>query len=312
MAHTERWDAESDYCHPTTCPECGAQVFFVRHNGGSVWLDALGWPWPKHGCFDYDSPSERKLWDWVRAHGKHYNSQIGIISSVTQREVGATITIDLENTESIKATISDYSASRNLVGALVLVVPEEKRILDLICGELPVVNFRYVIGSNIYRFTRFRVRDWEDCPICRAGVVKWYFPEHLVQCQRLLEAKMARKKEVQQPKRKSSAHLSIGRPAKKVKPPKQTATIRPSKKATLDPESEKTAGRIGKIVAGLTQNEPASARLELAKALVLERINLLPSEHRKRVQAYLSANHWQVLAEILDGHEPELGSVNKL
>lgn len=27
-------------------------MFFVRHNGGSVWLNELGWPWEKHGCFE--------------------------------------------------------------------------------------------------------------------------------------------------------------------------------------------------------------------------------------------------------------------
>lgn len=44
-----------DFCRPTTCPQCGAAVFFIRHNGGSVWVDELGWPWPKHGCFDTSS-----------------------------------------------------------------------------------------------------------------------------------------------------------------------------------------------------------------------------------------------------------------
>lgn len=43
---------DDDFCRPTTCPRCGATVFFIRHNGGSVWVDELGWPWPKHGCFD--------------------------------------------------------------------------------------------------------------------------------------------------------------------------------------------------------------------------------------------------------------------
>src|SRR4051812_46758521 len=27
-------------------------VFFVRHNGWSVWFDSLGWSWPKYACFD--------------------------------------------------------------------------------------------------------------------------------------------------------------------------------------------------------------------------------------------------------------------
>jgi hypothetical protein len=40
--------------HPTKCPRCGAAVYFLRNNGGSVWLDSLGWPWPKHPCFEND------------------------------------------------------------------------------------------------------------------------------------------------------------------------------------------------------------------------------------------------------------------
>lgn len=35
----------------TRCPRCSRSVYFVRHNGGSVWVDSLGWPWPIHGCF---------------------------------------------------------------------------------------------------------------------------------------------------------------------------------------------------------------------------------------------------------------------
>ena len=34
--------------HPTRCPRCNQPVFFLRNNGGSVWLEELGWPWPKH------------------------------------------------------------------------------------------------------------------------------------------------------------------------------------------------------------------------------------------------------------------------
>lgn len=39
----------------TKCPKCGHMVWLVRHNGGSVWLDELGLPWPKHPCFDVES-----------------------------------------------------------------------------------------------------------------------------------------------------------------------------------------------------------------------------------------------------------------
>lgn len=49
---TKEHHAPEAACYLTRCPICKATVFFVRHNGGSVWLDApLGPPWPKHGCF---------------------------------------------------------------------------------------------------------------------------------------------------------------------------------------------------------------------------------------------------------------------
>lgn len=35
------------------CPVCGMKVFFYQSpNGGRVFFDDLGWPWPKHPCTD--------------------------------------------------------------------------------------------------------------------------------------------------------------------------------------------------------------------------------------------------------------------
>lgn len=37
--------------YQTTCPQCRSAVFFYRNEHGSrVFFDALGAPWPKHGC----------------------------------------------------------------------------------------------------------------------------------------------------------------------------------------------------------------------------------------------------------------------
>src|ERR1017187_788364 len=46
--------------HHTKCPKCGGDVIFLRSNGGSVWLQSIGWPWPKHPCFDYDTEVKSK------------------------------------------------------------------------------------------------------------------------------------------------------------------------------------------------------------------------------------------------------------
>src|SRR5260370_36033739 len=72
-----RWrHYEEDFCRPTRCPNCGASVFFVRHNGGSVWFDSLGKPWPKHACFDtYSTPNRyyyhSTLYGWNSTSGVH-------------------------------------------------------------------------------------------------------------------------------------------------------------------------------------------------------------------------------------------------
>lgn len=50
-----------DICKPTTCPNCHEPVYFIRHNGGSLWVDSLGWPWPKHPCFDHQNSITDKL-----------------------------------------------------------------------------------------------------------------------------------------------------------------------------------------------------------------------------------------------------------
>lgn len=49
------WSYQDSYAAPSCCPYCGNNVYFIRHNGGTIWVDQLGWPWPKHACFISDS-----------------------------------------------------------------------------------------------------------------------------------------------------------------------------------------------------------------------------------------------------------------
>lgn len=55
----QRGHARSDsgvrFTHPTTCPICGAFIFFhTNGNGDVVFFDELGPPWPKHPCLSSD------------------------------------------------------------------------------------------------------------------------------------------------------------------------------------------------------------------------------------------------------------------
>ena len=62
VTHVEtisRKTTDPDCCHRTVCPHCGKRyIFFVRHNGGSVWFDFLGPPWPQHACFEKNDRPE--------------------------------------------------------------------------------------------------------------------------------------------------------------------------------------------------------------------------------------------------------------
>lgn len=51
------------FCRLTTCPKCRDPVLFIRHNGGSVWIEPPpGYPWQRHEkCFPRESGSGRTL-----------------------------------------------------------------------------------------------------------------------------------------------------------------------------------------------------------------------------------------------------------
>ena len=80
---TRTWKYPSnDFCSPTTCPRCGARVFFVRHNGGSVWFDSLGPPWPKHACFDDDYLGQSLRYALVKDVSADSKTTFGIVTEV--------------------------------------------------------------------------------------------------------------------------------------------------------------------------------------------------------------------------------------
>src|SRR5262245_14920071 len=55
--------AKQRFTHPTTCPVCGAFVFFHTNGyGDAVFFDSLGWPWPKHPCLSQES-GRRRAWE---------------------------------------------------------------------------------------------------------------------------------------------------------------------------------------------------------------------------------------------------------
>lgn len=75
----------------TRCPVCQSEVAFIKHNGGSVWLDLpLGPPWYKHACFDEENTSQVRNSLKASFHKTqksfNYKTKIIVISSCVYNE----------------------------------------------------------------------------------------------------------------------------------------------------------------------------------------------------------------------------------
>mgnify|MGYP000899164306 FL=1 len=87
-----------DVCGSAACPLCGASVFFVRHNGGSVWLDDLGWLWPRHSCFADPEPRWMSYFrqyapnrDLCKTDQSGTDLRLGVVVKVAERAVGVAL-----------------------------------------------------------------------------------------------------------------------------------------------------------------------------------------------------------------------------
>lgn len=58
-----QFDEPRSYLNPNAkCPVCGASVFFYQsEDGGRVFFDDVGWPWPKHPCTDRAAVQHSKM-----------------------------------------------------------------------------------------------------------------------------------------------------------------------------------------------------------------------------------------------------------
>lgn len=86
-------DSTSDYCRLCLCPHCKQPVFFIRHNGGSVWVDELGPPWPKHPCFEQNTNENCKFSSWANEVNEIPDQSLAL---VMRREANSTREVMLE------------------------------------------------------------------------------------------------------------------------------------------------------------------------------------------------------------------------
>jgi hypothetical protein len=153
---TFRWaHRHLDVCRPSTCLSCGKDVFFVRHNGGMVWFDELGWPWPKHGCFVQDrySAQLRRVMEQIRQKG--IQPDLGVILEAETSRVGPLGRILVRRTDGSRVTLQypnnvDFTT---LPGQLVVLGFENGIIVPtlVVLGELRPFVYLQIIENATNR-----------------------------------------------------------------------------------------------------------------------------------------------------------------
>ncbi len=152
------WDGDG-CCYPTSCPICGASVFFVRHNGGSVWFDSLGKPWPKHACFFDDGYGIRLRSRLAQPSEGTRSSFFGVVTETVVSDPGKSgrIVVQCSDGRLIDDEFTTTSDLTKYPGSLVVV---EERDPGRYC-------LHQVTGDD-------RVIEVWDCP--RLGLVLVYDP----------------------------------------------------------------------------------------------------------------------------------------
>lgn len=124
---TTKWGGGEDCCWLTTCPRCGAQVFFVRHNGGSVWFDSLGPPWPKHQCFADDPTASRLRSRLAERQISRRVLFVGVVieTVITRPGSGGRVVIEYGDRQRFESEVIASADLTELPGCLVLVTVDD-------------------------------------------------------------------------------------------------------------------------------------------------------------------------------------------
>ena len=126
-----------NFTHPTKCPKCREDVFYIEHNGGSVWVDDLGWPWPKHGCFD-DDPATSHFAAWSTNASTFTGRELGVVISMLPdgRQVEPVLELQMSDSSRLILILLSTPPREVILNALVVVSIRDKLMLHPAYGTI--------------------------------------------------------------------------------------------------------------------------------------------------------------------------------
>ena len=131
------WNHEN-FTRPTKCPKCHRDVFFIRHNDGSVWVDELCWPWPKHACFDEPHAVPSVFHGFFDQLAKINKPDGGIVTCIRPSLSGEThfIEVTYGNGDKIGFFLAWMPPQNTLLGALVVISRQDHLLIHPLHGEI--------------------------------------------------------------------------------------------------------------------------------------------------------------------------------
>lgn len=114
--------SSDSFCRQTSCPRCGDRVLFIRHNGGSVYIEPPpGAPWQRHEkCFPRESGAGRTLVaDSYLSDGSADGKTIAVVTRAEVHLRGTDTILHLQYEDGSQATVRVVGVAE-LQGELVL------------------------------------------------------------------------------------------------------------------------------------------------------------------------------------------------
>jgi hypothetical protein len=158
-------------CRPTTCPRCFATgVFFIRHNGGSTYVNPpLGRPWDVHECFRREPTGQIRIANEVKQRDGRYGVAKSSFSLSNERST--ILCVETEGENLLLKLRGD--AGGFLVGNVVLFQPSDRSVVS-------VENVVYRFSVLVY-ITDQDTTDQRNskCPYCQEILPESKLLEHL-------------------------------------------------------------------------------------------------------------------------------------
>jgi hypothetical protein len=232
-------------------------------------VDELGWPWPKHACFDKPEQSTRAFSAWSLKSSRLTNPKLGIITRIRTdlRHAEPRLEIRLTDSSRVSLILRWTPPDTSLLGALVIISKEDNILLHPVHAEIPFHSFTLLQseppanapGRMVYCF---RCRTLHDkSTFCH------------------LPKKRSPKKKHHKPNPKHNPA-----PKPRADPHQQESQIR----AAMDSVAKQAWTSVADV-------QPPSKRLKQAKQAVLRLAHALPTAIRGQVEHRFISQKWAPL-----------------